>query len=139
MDEPLKKAIEENKAPALEFFLNHGRYHKNLVSSYPTMSVTIDSSLITGTYPDKHKIPGLVWYDEGEQRIINYGNGFFEMAKIGASQFADDALHQFNNVDLSPNVETIHEVLDKRGKQTASINSLFIVEIMNTLLKYQRS
>ena len=51
MDEPLKKAIEENKAPALEFFLNHGRYHKNLVSSYPTMSVTIDSSLITGTYP----------------------------------------------------------------------------------------
>ena len=49
MDEPLKKAIQENKAPALEFFLNHGRYNKSLVSSYPTMSVTIDSSLITGT------------------------------------------------------------------------------------------
>lgn len=124
MDEPLKKAIEENKAPALEFFLNHGRYHKNLVSSYPTMSVTIDSSLITGTYPDKHKIPGLVWYDEDEKRIINYGNGFFEMAKIGVSQFAENALYQFNNVDLSSNVETIHEILDKRGKQTASINSL---------------
>ena len=124
MDEPLKKAIEEKKAPALEFFLNHGRYHKNLVSSYPTMSVTIDSSLITGTYPDKHKIPGLVWFDEDEQRIINYGNGFFEMMKIGASQFAEDTLYQFNNVDLSPKVETIHEVLDKRGKQTASINSI---------------
>ncbi|WP_251528131.1 alkaline phosphatase family protein [Metabacillus litoralis] len=124
MEEPLKKAIKENKAPALEFFLNHGRYHKYLVSSYPTMSVTIDSSLITGTYPDKHKIPGLVWYDEDEQRIINYGNGFFEMMKIGISQFAEDSLYQFNNVDLSPNVETIHEVLDKRGKQTASINSI---------------
>ena len=87
MDKPLKKAIQENKAPALDFFLNHGRYHNNLVSSYPTMSVSIDSSLITGTYPDKHKIPGLVWYDENEQRIINYGNGFFEMMKIGISQF----------------------------------------------------
>lgn len=124
MDEPLKKAIEENKAPALEFFIKHGRYHKHLVSSYPTMSVTIDSSLITGTYPEKHKIPGLVWYDGDEQRIINYGNGFFEMMKIGASQFAEDTLYQFNNVDLSPKVETIHEVLDNRGKQTASINSI---------------
>lgn len=124
MDEPLKKAIKENKAPALAFLLNHGRYHTNLVSSYPTMSVTIDSSLITGTYPDKHKIPGLVWYEEDEQRIINYGNGFFEMMKIGATQFAEDTLYQFNNVDLSSNVETIHEVLDKKGKQTASINSI---------------
>ncbi|MBM7584629.1 putative AlkP superfamily pyrophosphatase or phosphodiesterase [Bacillus pakistanensis] len=78
MEEPLKKAIQENKASALAFFLNHGRYNNNLVSSYPTMSVTIDSSLITGSYPDKHKIPGLVWYDEGEQRIINYGNGFLK-------------------------------------------------------------
>ena len=46
------------------------------------------------------------------------------MMKIGASQFAEDTLYQFNNVDLSPKVETIHEVLDKRGKQTASINSI---------------
>ena len=27
-------------------------------------------------------------------------------------------------MDLSPKVKTIHEVLDKRGKQTASINSI---------------
>lgn len=124
MDEPLKKAIQGNKAPALSFFLKHGRYNKNLVSSYPTMSVTIDSSLLTGTYPDKHKIPGLVWYDEDKKRIINYGNGFFEMMKIGISQFAEDSLYKFNNVDLSPNVETIHEALDKKGKKTASINSI---------------
>ncbi len=124
MDEPLKKVIEEKKAPALDFFVKHGQYNKYLVSSYPTMSVTIDSSLITGTYPDKHKIPGLVWYDGDEKRTINYGNGLFEMMKIGVTQFTEDSLYQFNNVDLSPNVETIHEVLDKRGKQTASINSI---------------
>ncbi len=124
MDQPLKKAIQENKAPALAFFLHHGQYSKNLVSSYPTMSVTIDSTLITGTYPDKHKIPGLVWYDEGEQRIVNYGNGWMEILKTGATQYAEDALYQFNNIDLSPHVETIHEELDKRGKVTAAINSI---------------
>ncbi|MBM7584628.1 putative AlkP superfamily pyrophosphatase or phosphodiesterase [Bacillus pakistanensis] len=46
------------------------------------------------------------------------------MVNIGVSQFAEDTLYQFNNVDLSPNVKTLHEVLDKRGKQTASINSI---------------
>ena len=34
------------------------------------------------------------------------------MMKIGVSQFAEDSLYQFNNVDLSPKVKTIHEVLD---------------------------
>lgn len=28
MDEPLKKAIQEKKAPALAFFLKHGQYRK---------------------------------------------------------------------------------------------------------------
>ncbi|MBT2686739.1 alkaline phosphatase family protein [Bacillus sp. ISL-47] len=124
MDEPLKKAIQEKKAPALAFFLKHGQYSKNLVSSYPTMSVTIDSSLITGTYPDKSKIPGLVWFDHDKKQIITYGNGFFEIMKLGVSQFAENIMHQYNNVDLSPNVRTIHEDLNNIKKESASINAL---------------
>lgn len=123
MDEPIKKAIQEKKAPALAFFLKHGQYSKNLVSSYPTMSVTIDSSLITGAYPDKSKIPGLVWFNNDKKRIITYGNGFFEIMKIGVSQFSESIMHQYNNVDLSPNVSTIHEDLDTIKKESASINA----------------
>jgi predicted AlkP superfamily pyrophosphatase or phosphodiesterase len=124
MDKPLKKAIHENKAPALEFFLNNGRYSKELISAYPTMSVTIDSTLLTGTNPDKHKIPGLVWYNEDEQRVISYGNGLLETLKYGVTNVADNSLYQFNNEDLSKNVKTIHEELDDRGKETASINAV---------------
>ncbi|MDR0137793.1 alkaline phosphatase family protein [Metabacillus idriensis] len=124
MDKPLKKAIKQHKAPALEFFLENGQYSKELVSSYPTMSVTIDSTLLTGTNPDKHKIPGLVWYKEDEQRVISYGNGFLETLKYGVMNVADNSLYQFNNKDLSKNVKTIHEELDDRGKQTASINAV---------------
>lgn len=124
MDKPLKKAIQENKAPAFEFFLKHGQYSNELVSSYPTMSVTIDSTLLTGTNPDQHKIPGLVWYKEDEQRVISYGNGFLESLKYGITDIAQNSLSQFNNRDLDKNVKTIHEELDENGKQTASINAV---------------
>ncbi|WP_286166070.1 alkaline phosphatase family protein [Peribacillus frigoritolerans] len=124
MDKPLKKAIKQHKAPALEFFLKNGQYSKEMISAYPTMSVTIDSTLLTGTYPDKHKIPGLVWYKEDEQRVISYGNGFLETLKYGITDVADNSLYQFNNEDLSNHAKTIHEELHERGKQTASINAL---------------
>ncbi|MGR3765740.1 alkaline phosphatase family protein [Rossellomorea sp. NS-SX7] len=124
MDKSLNKAIDDGKAPALEFFKKNGQYSTDLVSSYPTMSVTIDSSLITGTYPDQHKIPGLVWFDDEKKRIITYGNGFFEILKLGVSDFARNGLYAYNNQDLSSKVKTIHEDLDNAGFQTASINAL---------------
>jgi len=124
MDEPLKKAIKENKAPALAFFMEHGNYSNTLVSSFPTMSVTIDSSIITGTYPNEHKIPALIWFDTDKQRVISYGNGLFEILKLGPAQIAENSLYQYNNSDLSPDVTTIHEELEKAGKQSASINTL---------------
>ncbi|MCA1063761.1 alkaline phosphatase family protein [Rossellomorea aquimaris] len=124
MDQSLNKAIEEGKAPALEFIKKNGQYSTDLVSSYPTMSVTIDSSFITGTYPDQHKIPGLVWFDDDEQRIITYGNGLFEVLKLGVDNFAKDGLYAYNNLDLSSQVSTIHEDLDNAGFKTASINAL---------------
>ncbi|WP_456271029.1 alkaline phosphatase family protein [Bacillus sp. AK031] len=124
MDKPLKKAIGDGEAPALEFFMNRGQYSNNLVSSYPTMSVTIDSSILTGAYPDEHKIPGLVWFNDKEKQIITYGNGVFEILKLGLSDFAKNGLYEFNNIDLSREVTTIHEDLDKAGLKTASINAL---------------
>ncbi|WP_191565487.1 alkaline phosphatase family protein [Metabacillus idriensis] len=124
MDKPLKKAIQDDKAPALEFFLKHGQYSNELVSSYPTMSVTIDSTLLTGTNPDRHKIPGLVWYKEDGQQIISYGNGFLETLKYGVTNMAQNSLSQYNNADLDKNVKTIHEELEENGKQTASINAV---------------
>lgn len=74
MDQPLKKAIQAGRAPALKFFLENGHYEPEVVNAYPTMSVSIDSTLLTGTYPNIHRVPGLVWYDQDEQRIVNYGS-----------------------------------------------------------------
>ena len=124
MDEPLQKAIKENRAPALEFLIKNGHYYPNMVSSYPTMSVTIDSTLLTGTYPDRHNLPGLVWYDENEKRIINYGSGTREIITLGIKQVVKDTVVHLNNEHLSKSVKTIHEELAHHGKHSASINGL---------------
>ncbi|WP_231478680.1 alkaline phosphatase family protein [Virgibacillus halodenitrificans] len=63
MPQPLEIAVQTDQTPALKFLMENGMYFSNMVNSFPTMSVTIDSSLLTGTYPDKHQIPGLHWFD----------------------------------------------------------------------------
>lgn len=124
MDKPLQKAIKEGRAPALKYLIEHGHYYPNLISSYPTMSVTIDSSLLTGTYSDKHRVPGLVWYDEKEKRIVNYGSAKEEVFKVGIKNVVEDNFYHLNHSHLSPDVKTIHEKLAEKGLQSASINAL---------------
>ena len=60
MDITLQEAIKNGKAPALQFFIENGYKIPNLVSPFPTMSVNVDSTLLTGVYSDQHKVPGLV-------------------------------------------------------------------------------
>ncbi len=74
MDEPLKEAVKNGQAPGLQYLLENGRYVPDMISPFPTMSVNVDSTLLTGVYSDQHKVPGLVWYNAKEKRIINYGS-----------------------------------------------------------------
>lgn len=124
MDKPLRKAIQEGRAPALQFLLNKGHYYPQVVSSFPTMSVTIDSTLLTGVYADGHQVPGLVWYSGKEGRMIFYGNGAKEALKIDQPQVLMDAIYQLNQVQLNKKTKTIHEELDEKGKNSASINAV---------------
>jgi predicted AlkP superfamily pyrophosphatase or phosphodiesterase len=124
MTEPLEQAVKNGRAPALQFFMEKGRLYPNMVSCYPTMSVTVDSTLLTGTYPDQHRVPGLVWYDEKEKRLINYGSAKGEVMKLGLKQVAEDNFYHLNHTHLSRDVKTIHETLAEKGLQSASINAL---------------
>ncbi|MDZ5471502.1 alkaline phosphatase family protein [Bacillus sp. 31A1R] len=121
MDQPLQKAIHDGKAPTFKFLMEQGRYYPQMVSSFPTMSVSIDSTLLTGTYPDKHKVPALVWYDEKEKQFISYGSAAKEILKLGPKQVFNNSLFHLNHKHLSNQVRTIHEELE--GK-TASVNTL---------------
>lgn len=124
MSGPLEQLISEGKAPALSFLKENGQYYPDLVSSYPTMSVTIDSSLLTGTYADTHKLPGLVWYSSDQKELFNYGSGSKEVFKTGLSKVLFNSLYTLNNEHLSKGVKTIFEELEAEGRSSAAINSL---------------
>lgn len=123
MDQPLQEAVKKGEAPALRFFMEHGKHFPNIVSSFPTMSVTIDSTLLTGTYSDVHKLPGLVWFSEKEKRLINYGTHIKELRKTGLVKWMKDILYHLNENHLSKDIKTIHEELADNGKLSASINA----------------
>ncbi|SFE14861.1 Type I phosphodiesterase / nucleotide pyrophosphatase [Paenibacillus algorifonticola] len=124
MDKPLQDAIQEGRAPAMQYLLKNGQYFPQVVSSFPTMSVTVDSTLLTGTYADQHHVPGLVWYSGKEKRMIFYGNGAKEALKIDQLQVFKDAIYQLNQVQLNKKTKTIHEELADKGKESASINAI---------------
>ncbi|SEQ27568.1 alkaline phosphatase family protein [Piscibacillus halophilus] len=120
MDEPLQKSIKDGKTPALKFLIDHGKYYPDMISSYPTMSVSIEGSLLTGTYPDEHRVPALVWYDENKKQFISYGSARKEIMKLGIKEVLRNSVFKLNQEHLSNQVKTLHEEVE----QSASINAL---------------
>ncbi|MBO1514191.1 alkaline phosphatase family protein [Metabacillus bambusae] len=124
MNPTLQEAIKNKKAPAFQFFIDNGYNIPNVVSPFPTMSVNVDSTLLTGVYSDQHKVPGLVWFNKKENRIINYGGHVRELKKLGLKQSMEDIFYNLNHNHLSKKLKTIHEILMDQDIQTASINTL---------------
>lgn len=121
---PLQNAVRNGQARTFQFFIENGHFYSDVVSPFPTMSVNVDSTLLTGVYCDKHKIPGLVWYHLDEKRLINYGSHIRELMKLGLKQSMNDILYNLNNVHLGNEFKTIHEELAMSDKKSASINTL---------------
>ncbi|WP_054027712.1 alkaline phosphatase family protein [Bacillus sp. FJAT-28004] len=134
MAQAIDKGLAQNELPAIKFLIEHGHYYKDLVSSFPTMSVTIDSSLFTGTYPDGHRVPGLTWYSTKEKKLINYGTGPMEVIKTGVDTVLVDALVQLNGSHLNVQAPTIYEDLAQRGMKSGSINGLIYRGTVNHTL-----
>ncbi|WP_209122510.1 alkaline phosphatase family protein [Alkalihalobacillus sp. BA299] len=120
----IDNSLEKGKIPALEFLIENGQYHKDLVAPFPSMSVVIESTLMTGEMPSKHHVPGLVWYKPDENRIVDYGSTFGKMVKLGMKQSLMDSLYHLNNSHLNPKVTTIHEALQQKKYSTGSVNFL---------------
>lgn len=116
--------VEEGKAPAFKFLIEQGYFVPDIVSSYPTMSMTIDSTILTGTYADQHRIPGLIWFNEVDNQVISYGSGLREIWDNGIKDVIQNGIIHLNEEHLSGNTVTIHEVLESQGLQAASINGL---------------
>ncbi|WP_100400007.1 alkaline phosphatase family protein [Bacillus sp. FJAT-44742] len=124
MDKPFQKALQEENLPAFSFFMETANYYPDIVAPYPTMSVNVESTLLTGHYSNHHHVPALAWYSVAENRIINYGTHIMELMKLGLTRSMYDVLYHLNNSHLNERVKTIHEELHEQGQSSASINPL---------------
>jgi len=122
MPDVLERCIAANQAPGMQFLLDEGQYIPDCATVFPTMTASIDCSLITGVYPDQHKVPGLVWYDAQDKKMINYINGSMPVQRIGLAHCARNVLFDLNERHLSRDVKTIHEILEEHKLVSGSIN-----------------
>lgn len=124
MDQSIQRGIEHNELPTFQYLMQHGKYYPDMISSFPTMSISIDSTLLTGRYPDAHHVPGLTWYPHHGKRVIGYGSGPFEVLRRGTKSVLTHALKDLNGKHLNPDLSTLYEDLKRRGFTSGSVNGL---------------
>lgn len=118
----LNEGLAARCIPALQYLVDHGELRMDCVTVFPTMTASIDASLLTGAFPDEHKIPGLIWYDPEKKQMINYMNGAAPVSKLGIKNCSQNILVNLNQKHLNKQTKTIFEDLADRGKSSASIN-----------------
>ena len=116
-----ERAVESGDAPSLSFLAGAGTYRRAL-STFPSLTPVCASSIATGTHPDGHHIPHLVWYDRNERRLIEYGSSFGAVVAAGTRRSILDTIFNMNGRHLSPGVTTVFESLHDAGLTTAAVN-----------------
>jgi hypothetical protein len=114
--------LHQNKIPALKFLVDNGRMTLECVSAFPTMTPVAAASIATGVLPDRHGLPGFIWYDHNQGRKINYGATKQAVVELGVYRVIQDFLFDLNKIHLEPTVPTIFEILEHQGISAGSIN-----------------
>ena len=114
--------LSEKNARALKFLASNGKLWSNVVSSFPTMTPVATSSIMTGVGPDKHLVPGFIWYNEEIRSIVDYGGTWQSIIKLGPERVLRNILQKLNGEHLNPRTLTLHEKLEAGGFTTGSIN-----------------
>jgi hypothetical protein len=113
--------LEAADTPALRFLLEHGSYRR-ATSTFPSLTPVCLASIATGSHPDVHEIPHLVWWHRGEGRLVEYGSSFAAMRAAGLARGLRDTIVNLNERHLGKRAETIYEALESQGLTTGAIN-----------------
>ncbi|AFM42590.1 putative AP superfamily protein [Desulfosporosinus acidiphilus SJ4] len=118
----LGRILAEGNAPALSFLAEHGTYIERVISTFPTMTPVATSSMITGSGPHRHGVPGFIWYNESIRRIVDYGATWQNLLKIGPEKVIRNLLLNLNGEHLASDTPTLYETLEAAGFSTGNIN-----------------
>jgi hypothetical protein len=143
MDTPLQEELQAGRVPALQFLRDNGVYYPRVVSAFPTMSVTIDTTMMTGVPPNKHGIFGLTYYHQAHKKVYNFGTGPKEIFLFGLKRVLHAAMILLNQKLINHNTTTLYEASEKpiaainamiyRGKHKKKLKSPWITWLTGLL------
>ena len=116
-----ERAVAGGHAPALALLAERGAY-RQATSVFPSLTPVCLSSIATGSGPDVHHIPHLVWWHRGERRIVEYGSSFAAVRAAGVAQSLTDTIYNLNQQHLSKKAVTVYEALEDAGYVTGAVN-----------------
>jgi predicted AlkP superfamily pyrophosphatase or phosphodiesterase len=114
-------AIGDRDFPTLTFLAEAGDY-RQATTTFPSLTPVCLTSIATGTHPDAHRIPHLVWWHRGEQRIVEYGSSFAAIRAAGTRRSIRDSIIGMNQEHLARDVTTIYEDAEDAGLVAAAVN-----------------
>jgi predicted AlkP superfamily pyrophosphatase or phosphodiesterase len=115
----LERAVADGQAPTLAALMQRGLYVPDCVAAFPSVTPVCAASIVTGMWQDRHRIPGMCWYDRGERRYVEYGSSFRASQRVGLTRQLTDTVYNMNGVHLSRATPTVFESLDDRDIRTA--------------------
>jgi hypothetical protein len=120
----LERAVAAGEAPTLAALMERGLYVPDCVAAFPSVTPVCAASIVTGTWQDRHHIPGMCWYDRAERRYVEYGSSFRASQRVGLTRQLTDTVYNMNAAHLSRDTPTVFESLDDEDVRTAGTTYL---------------
>src|SRR5256886_17254099 len=116
-----ESAVGDGRAPALSFLAENGSYSR-AISTFPSLTPVCLSSIATGSHPDVHRIPHLVWYDRERARLVEYGSSFGAVRAAGGTRSLIDTTINLNPLHLGTEAGTLYAALPDARPSAAAVN-----------------
>ncbi len=120
----MHRAVAEGRAPALKALLERGSHVDDCSSAFPSVTPICAATIATGTWQERHGIPGMTWYHRGQGRYVEYGTSFRASQAFGFKRSLTDTIYNMNAEHLAREVETLFETFDDAQLRTAATTFL---------------
>ena len=107
----LERGLEDRRLPVLGLLHDVGAYARG-TTTFPSVTPVCLTSIATGSHPDVHGIPHLVWYHREEERVVEYGSSFAAVRAAGTRRSIRDSIFAMTHEHLSPEAVTVFEALE---------------------------
>ncbi len=115
-------ALNQGLLPNFKRLVDAGTVDDQSTAVFPSNTHCALSSLATGTYPNRHGVPGGYGFDVDGDHIVYYSGDFWTNRKEEVGECFTELLARLHQKRLK--MPTIFEVIERTGAKAACINHL---------------